>query len=650
MYRILNILIVLCLLVPSISGQVLRDSKGKDFWLAIPPNDHVSGLTNDPAIVAVFVATTQACQVSVDARRRDGTVDKYTVQVPANVVWEFRFSADLYELRGATQIGAFGQDDERPNPASIHVMAGEDVTVYAVMRDDNTSDAWLVLPTDALSTDYIISTYESDANVATAYPSQFVLVATEDSTNVVIDLSVDRSCRTNGSRRTVTLNKGESYLLQARVSNGRIHDDLTGSRITSSKPLVAIASHRRAQVPVLGSTSSRDCLVEQMPGTDTWGKRILVPPLSPASSDPPFSVDDVPVCRILAQRDSTIVSVNGSAPWRIDATKFWDVPLDRALNIDATQPVLVTIIDRSANRTANGISSKPGDPSLIVVPPFEQFLDEYRVVTIEPRIGGNAFYTAHYITCLAPTSSIASLRVNGNPPSQVFPIPGSTFSYTTYSVNVGTHLATCDEPFGIIVYGYGPAESYGYTGGMAFQRLFEPSLRLRTLDARGLAGAIDTVAVIVDSIDNVENLRLSGIREVVCSVSFDGTIYVPTNQDSLSISSTTVTAHMRYAFDTLHVGDTIGLIRGVHTLGMVSLCSATIDTAIWKSPNGFPVPVKTTMVSGEIETLGICEENLNKRLFDPTAKPRSRVMFYDVLGRSLGPTPENLPPGVYFER
>lgn len=529
-------------------------------------------------------------------------------------------------------------------------MSEEDVTVYAVMRDDNTSDAWLVLPTDALSTDYIISTYESDANVATAYPSQFVLVATQDSTNVVIDLSVDRSCRTNGSRRTVTLNKGESYLLQARVSSGRTHDDLTGSRITSSKPIVAIASHRRAQVPVLSGTASRDCLVEQMPGTDTWGKRILVPPLKPASSDPPFSVDDVPVCRILAQRDSTIVSVNGSTPWRIDATKFWDVPLDRALNITATQPVLVTIIDRSANRSANGSVSKPGDPSLIVVPPFEQFLDEYRVVTIEPRIGGNAFYTAHYITCLAPTTSIASLRVNGVAPNQVFPIPGSTFSYTTFSVYVGTHLATCDEPFGIIVYGYGPAESYGYTGGMAFQRLFEPSLRLRTLDARGLAGAVDTVAVVVDSIDNVENLQLSGIREVVCSVSFDGSIYVPTNQDSLSIDGTRVTATMRYAFDTLHVGDTVGLIRGVHTLGMVSLCSATIDTAIWKTPNGFPVPVRTSTISGEIETLGICEENTNKRLFDPTAKPRARVMFYDVLGRNLGPTPENLPPGVYFER
>jgi hypothetical protein len=649
MYRHVTTLIVCTLLCTGISAQVLRDSKGQDFWLAVPSNDHVAGLTNDPAIVAVFVATTQASQINVDARRRDGTVDTYSVQVPANVVWEFRFSADLYELRGATQIGSFGQDDERPNRASIHVTSTTEVTVYAVMRDDNTSDAWLVLPTDALSSEYIISTYESDANGNSPYPSQFVLVATEDSTDIIIDLSVDRSSRTNGSRRAVTLNKGESYLLQARVSTGRIHDDLTGSRISSNKPIVAIAAHRRAQVPVLSGTASRDCLVEQMPGTDTWGRRILVPPMVPASSDPPFNVDDVPVCRILAQRDSTVVSVNGSTPWRVDAAKHWDVPLDRALNIEATQPVLVTIIDRSANRQTNG-QFKPGDPSLIVVPPYEQFLDEYRVVTIEPRISGSAFYTAHYITCLAPTASMNSLRVNGIAPTQVTPIAGSAFSYTTYAVNVGNHLATCDEPFGIIVYGYGPAESYGYTGGMAFQRLFEPSLRLRTLDARGFAGAVDTIAVVVDSIDNADNLQLSGIREVRCSVSFDGSIFVPTNQDSLTIDNMRVVATMRHTFDTLRVGDTIGVIRGIHTLGMVSQCSAVIENTVWNAPSGLPIPVRTSTINGDVETLGICEENTNKRLFDPTVRARIRALFYDVLGRNLGPTPENLPAGVYFER
>jgi hypothetical protein len=651
MHCLARVVVVVLVIVAAVQlhGQVLRDSKGQDFWLAVPPNDHISGSGNDPAIVSVFVATSEVTQVSVDARRRDGTTDKYAVNVPANVVWEFRFPADLYELRGTTQIGMFGTDDEKPNPASIHVMSSADVTVYAVMRDDNTSDAWLVLPTDALSAEYLVSTYESDANGNIAYPSQFVVIATEDSTDVVIDLSVDRSSRVDGSRRNVRLNKGQSYLLQARVSNGRTHDDLTGSRVSSTKPVVVLGAHRRAQVPVLTSSASRDCLVEQMPGIDTWGKRILVPSLTPASSNQPFNDDDVTVCRILASRDSTIVTVNGLTPWRLDAAKHWDVPLDRALNIVATQPVLVTIIDRSANRFTLGTSS-PGDPSLIVVPPFEQFLDEYRVVTIEPRISGNAFYTAHYITCIAPTASISTLRVNGVAPGVVNPIPGSTFSQTSFKVNVGNHYVTCDEAFGVIVYGYGPAESYGYTGGMAFQKLFEPSLRLRVLDARAEAGVVDTVAVVVDSIDDADNLYLSGIRSVSCDVSFDGSIFVPTTQDSLSVSGTRVTAHLRYTYDTLRVGDTVGMIRGIHTLGMVSECTASIDTTTWRTPNGYPVLVRTTLINGVVETTGICDEQGNKRLYDPTARTKPRRMFYDIRGRNVDPMQPDLPIGVYFDR
>ncbi len=650
MYRLVTFIVVVCTLLSTVAlGQPLRDSKGQDFWLAIPPNDHISGLSADPAIVVIFVATSQACQVDVEARRRDGVIDSFSVQVPANVVWQFRLTADLYELRGANQVGQFGQDDERPNPASIHVRSTADVTVYAGMRDDNTSDAWLVLPTDALSEEYLISTYASDATGLTAYPSQFVVVATEDSTVVTIDLSVDRSARANGSQRSVVLNTGESYLVQARVTNGRTNDDLTGSRVRASKPVVAIASHRRAQVPILTSSASRDCLVEQMPGVDTWGKQILVAPLSPASNNRPFNDDDVTVCRILASRDSTIVTVNGLTPWKIDAAKYWDIPLDRPLNIVATEPVLVTIIDRSANRGSFGNSS-PGDPSLIVVPPFEQFLDQYRVVTIEPRLNGNAFYTSHFITCTVPTSAIASLRVNGAPPVASVPIPGSTFSCTTYSVASGNHQLTCDSAFGVIVYGYGPAESYGYTGGMAFQKLFEPSLRLRVTDARGLAGASDTLAIVVDSIDDGENFFLSGVRSVSCQISFDGSIFVPTSQDSLSITQSRVVAHLEIAFDTLRVGDTLGTIRGIHTLGPIAKTLAVIDSTSWYSERGFLVQVNTEKIPGEIETLGICEEQDRKRLFDPTVTRRPRRMLYDVLGRNIATPVDDLPVGVYFER
>lgn len=649
MYIFLIILAAWFVSGTSATAQALRDSKGRDFWLAVPPNDHSSTQTSDPSILALFIATTDTTVVTIDARRRDGTVDASTTVVPPNVVWEFRYPTDQYELRGISQVGVPGIDDEKPNKASVHVVTSTDVTMYAVIRDDNTSDAWLVLPADALSTEYIISSYASDLSGTNPLPSQFVLVATEDSTVIDIELSVVQSARNTGSLRRVTLDKGESYLLQAGVTSTRRNDDLTGSHVAANKPFVAIASHRRAQVPVLASSASRDCLVEQMPGTETWGRHIIVPPLTPPTNSKPFNANDVSVCRILASNDSTIVSINGLPAWSIDSRRFWDVPLDRPLDIEATKPILVTIIDRSANRSAI-TASQPGDPSLIVVPPYEQFLRDYRVINVEPHIGGNAFYTQHQITCVAPSSIIATLRIDGLAPPVVNPIPGSNFSYTTYDVNVGSHYAVCDSAFGIIVYGYGPAESYGYTGGMAFQKLFQPSLRLRALDARGKAGGIDTVAVIVDSVDNVENLVLSGARGVSATIRFDPSLFVPLNYRGISSTDSLLHISLSYNFDTLRIGDTIGIVRGLHTLGLTPTTAVRLDTITWTESGGGPVSVRTRFVEGEIETLDICDDKGQDRLFDPRVGAPRPIRYFDILGRHVGDSLEDLPPGVYIRQ
>lgn len=649
MYPILTILASLVCASTALHSQALRDSKGRDFWLAVPPNDHSSTQTADPSILALFIATTDTTIVTIDARRRDGTVDASTVTVPPNVVFEFRYPTDQYELRGITQVGVPGIDDERPNKASIHVVTSTDVTMYAVIRDDNTSDAWLVLPADALSTEYIISTYASDLSGTNPLPSQFVLVATEDSTVIDIELSVVQSARNTGSVRKVILNKGESYLLQAGVTTTRRNDDLTGSHVAANKPFVAIASHRRAQVPILSTSASRDCLIEQMPGIDTWGKHIIVPPLTLPSKSTQFNANDVSVCRILASQDSTVVSINSLPAWTVNARKFWDVPLDRPLDIESTKPVLVTIIDRSANRTSFSVNQS-GDPSLIVVPPFEQFLSDYRVINVEPHIGGNAFYNQHQITCVVPTSAISSLRIDSIAPALVNPIPGSNFSYATYDVNVGSHYATCDSAFGIIVYGYGPAESYGYTGGMAFQKLFQPSLRLRAMDARGKTGIIDTIAVVVDSIDNVENLVLSGVRSVNTTIRFDPSLFVPLSYRAVSAADGLLHASMSYSFDTLRVGDTVGFIRGIHTLGLAPVMPIQFDTVSWTESSGGPVSVRTTLIEGEIETLDICDDKGLNRLFDPRVGAPRPIRYFDILGRYVGESIDGLPQGVYVRQ
>lgn len=660
MARIL--VIVICILLSSFStaiAQQVRDTYGNDFWIAVPPNDHSSVGNRDPSILSVFVVCEEPTVLRFESQKRDGTAFNSTIDIPGAAVWELRFATSDYELRGVTTPGGRCVDCEEPIPSSIHVTTSTDVTLYAVIRDDNTSDAWLVLPTDALGTDYVVSTYASSAEADTnrlfttftgAYPSQFLVVATEDSTLVTVQLPVTRSASADGDFRSVVLQRGDTYLVQAYVSAQRQNDDLTGSQVRATKPIAVLGVHFRAQVPILTEQASRDCLVEQLPSTDVWGKRVVVPPLVPPADIRRVSASDVSLVRILASNSATGLTINGNPVAVLGAGAYLDVPLvNDPLDITATNPILVTIIDRSANR--QGGAGRSGDPSLIVVPPVEQFLSSYRVTSIEPRQSDAAFYTQHQITCIVPLTHADALRFDGVLGPAPVPIPGTTLGYVHITVEKGRHTVTCDTTFGIIVYGYGPAESYGYTGGMAFERLYTPVVVLRAVDRRGRPGSVDTLLCVVDSISSEQEVRLSGARTVRGTLSYDATMFVPDSATNIRRDSLRSTLQWEYSFDSLVVGDTIVRIAGMHVLGRDTSSLIEIDTSTWYAGNGDRLAIRSDERDGVLRTDGICLDGTMPRLFDPTHSqvPRAR-RYYDIRGRYVGSSLEGQPPGVYFER
>lgn len=656
------LVIALCILLSSFStvvAQQLRDTYGRDFWIAVPPNDHSSTGNRDPSILSVFVVCNEPTTLRFESQKRDGTAFNSTINIPGSAVWELRFATIDYELRGVTTPGGQCVDCEEPIPSSIHVTTSTDVTVYAVIRDDNTSDAWLVLPTDALGTDYVVSTYASSAEADTsvfgrtftsAYPSQFLVLASEDSTVVTVQLPVNRSASADGDFRSVVLQRGDTYLVQAYVSAQRQNDDLTGSRVRATKPIVVLGAHYRAQVPILTEQASRDCLVEQLPSTDVWGKRVVVPPLVPPTDIRRASSRDVSLVRILASSTTTGLTINGNPVAVLGAGAYLDVPLvNDPLDITATNPILVTIIDRSANRQ-NG-AGRSGDPSLIVVPPVEQFLSSYRVTSIEPRQSGVAFYTQHQITCIVPLSHAGSLTLDGLTGPAPVPIPGTPLAYVHFNVEKGRHTVICDTTFGIIVYGYGPAESYGYTGGMAFERLYTPVVVLRALDRRGRPGVADTLFCVVDSISSEQEVRLSGARTIRGTLSFDATMFVPDSSTTIRRDSLRSLCNWDYAFDSLRVGDTVVRIAGLHVLGRDTSSLIDLNASAWYAGNGDSLAIRSDERDGVLRTDGVCLDGATPRLFDPTGQqlPRQR-RYYDIRGRLVGPSLEGQPPGVYFER
>ncbi len=645
------------LLVGSVaSAQNIRDSRGSDFWLAVPPNENSASTVADPSFVSLLVASdTIQTTVIVFARRRTGETDTVVTVVPPSTLWEIRLAQyTRYQLQGVESLNGQSPDGERPTPASIHVMTSHDVSLYAVLRAPLSSDAWLVLPTNALSTDYLVmsypSSYATTGLTPTLYPSQFVVVATEDSTVVNVILSADRSDRALGRNRTVTLAKGESYLVQAKVDNTR-RDDLTGSSVTSNKPIVVLGGHRRALVPVTLPKTSRDCLVEQLPGIETWGRQIIVPPLIPPTDADVSGPSDVPICRVLAANDSTLITVNSQPPYLLNKGAFWDLPLDQALVFSATKPILAAIIDRSAN--ASQSSRLTGDPSMLIVPPVEQYLRSYIVGSVGPNSSGRQIYTTHNITVIVPTVAVPSLTLDGGPNfTSVTSVLGTAYSVASARVSPGAHRVRSDSALGIFVYGYGPAESYGYTGGMAFERLYDPVIRLKALNAAGTPGKRDTITVIIDSVDRRNTEALAGVRSLRFRLRFDATSFVMRQAGELDSTRSQYILHLSTTVLTIKPGDTLAQIVGNHTLGLADSSAIEVDSATWYSGDRRPLSIITTYVPGELLTLGVCEADNRQRLFDPR-KPLPAIMrpgYYDIRGAYVGESLDDMAPGVYFRR
>jgi hypothetical protein len=78
------------------------------------------------------------------------------------------------------------------------------------------SEAAVVLPVETLGKAYYVMSYFGVELPVGTFPSEFIVVAKEDETTINIELSDDtRGGRRRGSRFTVSLDRGETYQVQA---------------------------------------------------------------------------------------------------------------------------------------------------------------------------------------------------------------------------------------------------------------------------------------------------------------------------------------------------------------------------------------------------------------------------------------------------
>ncbi len=410
------------------------DSKATDFWLAFTSNFDPSQLVVQT--LSLFISGEAATTGTVTLPRlhyaipfsvTPGVVTRVPIPSYASLYDELHYTDGL-------------------QPTGIHVTAGAEVTVYGLSRIPATTDAFLALPTDVLGTDHLILGYNG-------FFTQFAIVATADNTTVRIVPSTFSTTgrHPTGVPFTLTMQAGQTYQFMGGDGISGFAD-VSGTRVTSDKPVAVYGGHACTVIPF--GYQACDHLVEQIPPVAAWGRNFATMPLATRLRGDTF--------RFLAAEDDTSIHVNGGPAIMLNRGQNHERIIAEPAHITATKPILVAQYSNSS--TWDNVVS---DPFMMLIPPYEQFMDRYIVST--PSSG----FRFNFINLVASAAAVGEIVVDGTPiPAERFvPIGDSAFYGTQVTVTLGSHALSGPLPFGAFVYGFDVTDSYGYPGGTALAQV-----------------------------------------------------------------------------------------------------------------------------------------------------------------------------------
>ncbi|MCX7929914.1 MAG: IgGFc-binding protein, partial [Chlorobi bacterium] len=462
-------------LVAAVSAQ--QTTRGRDFYVVFMPNYHNEG-DNATDSLYIFVVADQPTNGTIAYTNNLGQTQtrNFTISNPQQI-FVHRVQYRPYELFGYNNNGTFvtPNENEQISPRVFRVTTDRDVAIYALNQALTTSDATLVLPVTTLGTEYYVMSYNTDGirnpngTLSTqTTPSEFVIVGIEDGTDVTVYPTAPTT-ESGMQVKSVRLDRGQAMLFQAQFSTQNLNYDLTGTRIVATKKIAVFGGHQRALIPVQarGQLASRDHLYEQMIPRSVWGTTYILTPLAEPRDALPAPSGVTDLYRVLAAENGTEIKVNGRVVAVLQRGQFYQAPLTQPALLEASQPVMIALFKRSFSVTSN---LTLGDPFMMIIPPRRQYLSKYRFQSCQVAhpSGGNTYYE-QYITVVTTPNNVRSILLDGDTLNASFrEVPNTCYVYANVRVSDGAHTIESPRLFGLYVYGYGYADSYGYIGGMAF--------------------------------------------------------------------------------------------------------------------------------------------------------------------------------------
>lgn len=325
-------------------------------------------------------------------------------------------------------------------------------------RYSMTNDASLLLPRNALGSEYVAAAWGPDSEAAyPVSPGIFAITAVDDDTNVTVtarsavEAGIGVPPFPAGEPRTLTLHRGD--VLQLYGHSG----DLTGSLVNADKPVQVIGGHYCTFIPA--SACCCDHIEESIFPVRALGRRYFVT----APAVPGLVAPTSHGVRVIATRAATTVTVidqqGAGQPLALDAVgDVVDLPLGGGdLELVSDQPLLVAQYMLSQDAGAGS-----GDPSMTLAVPVEQYRMEY-------LLHAPTNYLDSYVNVVAPMGS--SIVIDGAPAGALAAIGTGELGVVRVALDDGpngdgSHTVSADAPVGVTAYGYAPYTSYFYPAGL----------------------------------------------------------------------------------------------------------------------------------------------------------------------------------------
>lgn len=415
------------------SASFVIDNKGREFVVGLMPNP--LGSVTASVQLTSDVPTSVTIQYPVSSPSFSQTVALTPGQV------------SIVNLPAGTHNGWTAG---RVLNNAVHVFGPDEFVTYLVNRAPFTSDAGMALPVDALGTSYVVTTYRG-STLNTGDRSQFLVLAAFDDTTVTITPTTTVRIPLPGTNAPpnvpfqVVLDRGQGFRGEALLAQ----TDLTGTLVESDRPIAVLGGNLCTNVP--SSTAFCDHIFEVMHPLRSWGTSALVRNLPNRNGGS--------IYRVVASVDGTEVSRDGVLQTTLNEGQFLETgPLTGSHLFTANHPIFVTQFMTGSRSPGASL----GDPAQCNMIPPDQYLKSYTFSTV----GGSQF-VQHFLTLIAPDSSIGAVTLDGTPiaAAQFTPIGSTGYSSALLSISQGSHTTASSQPHGITVEGINADDSYIYPGG-----------------------------------------------------------------------------------------------------------------------------------------------------------------------------------------